>query len=103
MFARSPHLSCHSARLGMRRELRWHLIDPHALLAPVKPGKSRQISANAAADPRTSVQARSTDVWHDSGEAGARELLISTEQDNSRPRCYGAGCGRRRTNLCGAL
>jgi hypothetical protein len=66
----------------------------------VKPGKSRQIAANETADPRTSVRARSTDVWHDSGEGGARELLISTEQDNTAVLdADGAGCGRRRTNL----
>jgi hypothetical protein len=35
------------------------LIDPHALSAPVKPGKSRQIVANETADGRTSDQARS--------------------------------------------
>src|SRR5262245_23356369 len=35
------------------------LFEPHALVAPVKPGKSRQIVANATADRRLRLLARS--------------------------------------------
>src|SRR5215475_1267867 len=48
---------------------RCSLVDPHALPAPGKPGKSRQIVANGTVEARTSEQARSTDGWHFSGDA----------------------------------
>src|SRR6516165_3445672 len=49
--------------------LRWPLIDPHALLAPIKPGKLHQIVAKETAVPRTSIQARSTGGWYFSDDA----------------------------------
>jgi hypothetical protein len=67
------------------------LFEPHALVAPVKPGKSRQILANKTADRRLHLPARSHSPRALLKPGKSRQIIA---KGRTYPRTSAIGCDR---------